>query len=144
MFFFLTYFVSCNGPCAPKEKRHRNNTLLLLLYDTAWLYYTVLHSTVNYNNNNEKKSPFNKFVRTRLTTPKKNLHQSRHQATGHPRRLGLTRRNQAWSIPTTLWRHPYSRGVKGVLVVVDVDEGKGGGKWGEEGDGRVIIGERYI
>ena len=143
MFFFLTYFVSCNGPCAPKEKRHRNNTLLLLLYDTAWLYYTVLHSTVNYNND-EKKSPFNKFVRTRLTTPKKNLHQSRHQATGHPRRLGLTRRNQAWSIPTTLWRHPYSRGVKGVLVVVDVDEGKGGGKWGEEGDGRVIIGERYI
>ena len=30
--FCLTYFVSCNGPCALKEKWHRKNTLLLWLF----------------------------------------------------------------------------------------------------------------
>ena len=36
-FFFLTYFVSCNGPCAMKEKRHRKNTIIIFYY---YYYYS--------------------------------------------------------------------------------------------------------
>ena len=30
-FFFPTYFVSCNGPCAPKEKRHRKEHIIIII-----------------------------------------------------------------------------------------------------------------
>ena len=32
-FFFSTYFVSCNGPCAPKEKWHRKEHIIIILSD---------------------------------------------------------------------------------------------------------------
>ena len=30
-FFFLTYFVSCNGPCAPKEKWYRKELIIIII-----------------------------------------------------------------------------------------------------------------
>ena len=29
--FFSTYFVSCNGPCAPKEKWHRKEHIITII-----------------------------------------------------------------------------------------------------------------
>ena len=31
VFFFSTYFVSCNGPCAPKEKWHRKEHIIIII-----------------------------------------------------------------------------------------------------------------
>ena len=30
VFFFPTHFVSCNGPCAPKEKWHRKEHIIII------------------------------------------------------------------------------------------------------------------
>ena len=32
--FFPTYFVSCNGPCAPKEKWHRKDHIIIIIIIT--------------------------------------------------------------------------------------------------------------
>ena len=29
--FFPTYFVSCNGPCTPKEKWHRKEHIIIII-----------------------------------------------------------------------------------------------------------------
>ena len=31
VFFSPTYFVSCNGPCAPKEKWHRKELIIIII-----------------------------------------------------------------------------------------------------------------
>ena len=30
-FFFFTYFVSCNGPCAPKKKWRRKEHIIIII-----------------------------------------------------------------------------------------------------------------
>ena len=45
-FLFFTYFVSCNGPCAPKEKWHRKEHIII------FIIIIIANSGYNYQQTN--------------------------------------------------------------------------------------------
>ena len=49
----FTYFVSCNGPCAPKEKWHRKEHIIIIILD-----FNVLSSTQDHLRTNEGQNKF--------------------------------------------------------------------------------------
>ena len=56
--FLPTCFVSCNGPCAPKEKWHRKEHVLLLLLLLPLLYDVVHPEAVLYFTPTYKKDEY--------------------------------------------------------------------------------------